>query len=90
MSDLLDLHVDITVEGGLTAHVRILRIGTTATTEIRCSRRPTEQEQRAIERALEELVRRETGRQVTAESEHFTDERKLRKAQRKHFGGGQG
>ncbi len=89
----LDVVIQVEREGGdpLYAYVRVFGIGRNVTTEIRTTSRATEGEQRAIEEALEEIVSRETGgRGVTVESEHFTDEREMRKSMRKHLGGGQG
>lgn len=87
----MNFSVLIEIEGGLTAWVEILGIGGRVTTEIRCNRRPTAEEQSAIEAALEEIIRRETGnRAVIASSQHFRDEAELQKSKRMLLGGGQG
>jgi hypothetical protein len=93
----LDVNVLIQVESSeatgdaLYAVVRIFGIGGRVCTEIRTTRKPSPDEKESIERALEEIVRRETGAEVlNVESEHFKDEGELQKSIRKHLGGGKG
>jgi hypothetical protein len=76
----------------LHAIVKVVGVGNNVATEIRCDPSPTQDEERAIELAAEEMIRRELGYPATmnVSDERFADEASLQAAMRRHLGGGQG
>jgi len=73
------------------AEVKVVLVGTKAVTEIRTSRRFTEEEMEMLEAAMDEVVRQETGAPVVREgSATCSSQAELNARMRRHLGGGQG